>query len=657
MKLSKNVRYYGKDETLSDQIDLKAGPLNLFYEAGDLRYIKFGDKEIIRRIYVAVRDRNWDTVQPVLSNVSMNIADDSFNINYSVNNIQGNLDFCWEGNITGKANGTITFSMDGAARSTFWRNRIGFCILLPMEYAGSNCQIEHVNGKIEDSSFPQFIAPQRIIKGKPSPVEPFSNMRSLACQVVPNLLAEVRFEGENFEMEDQRNWTDASFKVYGTPLKNPSPVEVKTGTKISQKFSLCLKGQNESTKSSRADNKLTFSIGKKPLRNIPKIGLDEASHGQPLNEKELLRLKTLNLSHQRLNLYLSDPDYEKKLRQSSNEANKLGINLETALFLSNEAASELQAFVELLKNVKPPIVNWIIFHKEEMTTSEKWISLARKYLKDYDHNSNVGSGTNVFFADLNRSIPPVEAMDFVNYSINPQVHAFDNLSLAETLSAQAETVKSARNFSKNKHISVSPITLKMRFNPNATAPEENLDSTELPPQVDVRQMSLFGAAWTLGSLKYLCESEVDSLTYYETTGWRGVMETELGSHLPEKFFSSKGSVFPLYNVFADIGEFVDGQIITTFSSNPLNITGLALNKKDHTRIIIGNLSSNVQPLTVQNLSFSVYIRHLNEHNVEQAMKSPEIYRSQSFKKQQTINGSIKFDLLPYALVCIDNHIQ
>ena len=50
MKLSKNVQYYGKDESLPEQIDLKAGPLNLFYEAGDLRYIKYGDKEIIRRI-------------------------------------------------------------------------------------------------------------------------------------------------------------------------------------------------------------------------------------------------------------------------------------------------------------------------------------------------------------------------------------------------------------------------------------------------------------------------------------------------------------------------------------------------------------------------------------------------------------------------------
>jgi len=655
MKLSKNVQYYGKDELLPKQIDLQAGPLNLFYEAGDLRYIKFGDKEIIRRVYVAVRDHNWDTVIPVLSNVQMNIANDSFNIKYSVSNIQDNVDFLWEGNIIGKPNGTITFSMDGVARSTFWRNRIGFCILYPMEYAGADCEIEHVSGAVEKSSFPKFIAPQRIIDGKPSPVEPFSNMRSLVYEVVPDLLAEVRFEGENFEMEDQRNWTDASFKAYGTPLKNPSPVEIKTGTKISQTFTLSLKGQDKIIKPSKTDDTLTFSIGKNALRNLPKIGLDEASHGQPLNEKEIERLKTLNISHQRLSLYLSNPDYEKKLRQSSNEANKLGINLETALFLSNEAESELQVFVELLKQIKPPIVNWLIFNKEEMTTSEKWIILARKYLKDYDHNSNVGSGTNVFFADLNRSIPPVKFMDFISYSINPQVHAFDNLSLVETLSAQAETVKSARYFSNNKPISVSPITLKMRFNPNATAPEANLESDQLPSQVDVRQMSLFGAAWTLGSLKYLSESETRSLTYYETTGWRGVMEVEFGSHVPEKFHSLKGAVFPIYHVFADVGEFAEAQIISTSSSNPLKITGLALKKEGHTRIIIANLSSEVQQLTVQNLSSSVNIRHLNESNVEQAMQSPEVYRSQNFQKQLTINGSVKFELLPYALLCIDSN--
>ena len=657
MKLPKKVQYYGKDEPLPEQIELQAGPLNLFYEAGDLRYIKFGEKEIIRRVYVAVRDHNWDTVTPVLSKVQMDIADDSFNITYSVNNIQSNIDFFWKGMIVGKANGAITFSMDGEAHSTFWRNRIGFCILYPMECAGTECQIEHVNGTVEQNTFPKYIAPQLIIDGKPSPVEPFSNMRALVHEVAPDLLAEVRFEGDSFEMEDQRNWTDASFKTYSTPLKKPFPVEVKAGTKISQTFALTLKGQDQELKSFRTDDELTFSIGKKALRSLPKIGLDEASHGHPLNQKELTRLRALNLSHQRINLHLSDADHEAKLRQSSTEAHKLGINLETALFLSNDAESELQAFVELLEQIKPPIATWLIFHKEEISTSEKWILLARKYLQKYDYNVKIGSGTNVFFADLNRSIPPIQVMDFVGYSINPQVHAFDNLSLVETLAAQAETVKSTRRLSNNKPIAVTPVTFQMRFNPNATAPEAESESGQLPSQVDVRQMSLFGAGWTVGSLKYLCESETHSLTYYETTGWRGVMETEYGSPMPEKFYSLRGAVFPLYHVFADVGEFADGQIMTTSSSNPLKITGLAVHKEGRTRVILANLGSEVQQLTVQNLSASVHIRHLNESNVEQAMQSPEAFRAQTFKKQLTVNGSLKLELLPYALVCIDRTSQ
>jgi len=654
MKLSKNVQYYGKDESLPEQIDLKAGPLNLFYEAGDLRYIKYGDKEIIRRIYVAVRDRNFDTVKPVLSDVKMDIKVDSFIITHTVNNIQSDIDFCWQGKIIGNANGTITFSMDGEARSTFWRNRIGFCILHPMEYAGTECKIEHVDGTTEQTTFPKFIAPQLIINDKPSPVEPFSNMRALVYQVKPDLLAEVRFEGENFEMEDQRNWTDASFKTYGTPLRKPSPVEVKAGTKISQNFSLTLKSQDHEFQSFESNDELTFLIKEKAIRKLPKIGLDEASHDYPLNEKELERLKVLNLSHQRINLNLYDPNYEAKFVQSSKDANKLGINLEVALFLSNDAESELMAFLELLEKIKPPILTWLIFHKEEITTSKKWILLARKYLQKYDRNIKIGSGTNVLFTDLNRSTASFEDMDLVCYSINPQAHAFDNLSLIETLFAQPETIKSARQFSNDKFIAVSPITLKMRFNPFAASPETDLKSNQLPSQVDVRQMSLFGAGWTVGSLKYLCESEVYSLTYYETTGWRGVMETQYGSPIPEKFYSFKEAVFPLYHVFADVGEFADGEIISTSSSNPLKINGLAINKEGQIRIILANLVSEVQQLTVKNLGSSVNIRHLNESNIEEAMKSPEAFRVQNFKKHVTDNGSLKLELLPYAIVCIDS---
>ena len=108
-------------------------------------------------------------------------------------------------------------------------------------------------------------------------------------------------------------------------------------------------------------------------------------------------------------------------------------------------------------------------------------------------------------------------------------------------------MESAKQFVGKLRLAISPITLKPRFNPVAIGPEPEPAPGELPSQVDVRQMSLFGAGWTLGSIKNLAQSGASSLTYYETTGWRGVMETERGCPIPEKFRSLPGTIFPLYH--------------------------------------------------------------------------------------------------------------
>ena len=49
-------------------------------------------------------------------------------------------------------------------------------------------------------------------------------------------------EGDTFEMEDHRNWTDANFKTYCTPLAKPYPVRVESGTTIQQTVTVTLKG-------------------------------------------------------------------------------------------------------------------------------------------------------------------------------------------------------------------------------------------------------------------------------------------------------------------------------------------------------------------------------------------------------------------------------
>lgn len=671
--LPANVLRYGVDAPSPEQIALRAGPLSLIYEAGDLRYIRLGRREIVRRIYVAVRDRNWGTVPPALSNVGVEQAADAFQISYGAQHRQGEIDFVWQAAITGDAQGRISFAMQGQARSTFLRNRIGFCVLHPMhECAGAPCRIEHVDGTQEQARFPRSIAPQARVDGIIQPVYPFADMRALAHPVAPGVWAELRFDGETFELEDQRNWTDASYKTYGTPLRLPFPARVEQGTRIEQRVTLALSeqatidDQRPATSADQATAALSsfvlgpsstalssFVVGRSSTNlPLPPIGLGLASHGLSLSARELGRLRRLNLGHLRVDLSLAGGEYHAQLQQASEQARALGLRLEVALMLSGAAEAELAGLAAALPAIEPPVRAWLIFHATEHLTSSGLVSLARKHLAGYDRSALFGGGTNAYFTDLNRDCPPLEGLDLLCYSLNPQVHAFDNASLAETLAAQAATVESARQLAGGLPLAVTPITLLPRFNPNATAPEPPVGG-QLPRQVDVRQMSLFGAGWTLGSLKYLCESGAASLTYYETTGWRGVMELEIGAPLPERFRSLPGGVFPLYHVLADVGEFAGGQVIAAVSSEPLRLEGLALRRGAATRVLLASLIAAPQRVRVQHPGRYARVRLLDERNAEAAMRDPETFRAQAGQLVEAPGGLAELDLLPYAVARID----
>lgn len=648
MKMSRNVLYYGDDRPLPERRRLRAGPLTVVYEDGDLRYVRYGEREILRRVYVAVRDPNWDTVLPRLSNVVIETTDDTFRITYAVENVAADIDFVWRGTITGGADGTITFSMDGEARSTFLRNRIGFCILHPIEEcAGQPCRVEKVDGSLEEGVLPLFVAPH----------QPYADMRAISHLVAPGLWAEVRFAGDTFEMEDQRNWTDASYKTYCTPLALPFPAQVKQGTRITQSVTLTLQGQIDAAAGAESPVGLTFAVRQAPAVPLPHIGLGLAGHGGRLTPREIERLRALNLAHLRADLWMARPDWERTLARAIGESRALNVTLELAVILSDAAEDQLKALLAALnaaaRSARPRISRWLIFHQGEKSTSERWIRLARDLLGDWQSDARLVAGTNHFFAELNRDRPPAALLDAVTYSINPQVHAFDNASLVENLAAQAGTVDSARQFSAGRPIIVSPVTLRMRLNPNATAAEPEPAPGELPGRVDVRQMSLFGAGWTAGSLKYLAESGVESATYYETTGWLGVMETEAGSPLPDRFRSERGAVFPMYHVFADVGEFAEGQVLPGESSDPLTVDGLALRSAGRTRVLLANFTAQPQTVSAGPLGERVAVRQLDETNAGEAMRNPEAFRSRPATIHPTDRGNLTLTLPPYAVACLD----
>ena len=644
--LTPNVLRYGSEEPLPDQIPLRAGPLQLLFEDGDLRTIRLGNREILRRVYVAVRDHNWNTIPLRLTNVEMEVQPQTFRIAYDAHHHEGPIDFSWHGNIIGDQSGTITFTMDGAANSTFHRNRIGFCVLHPVSpCAGEPCLVEHADGTTEEGMFPDQISPH----------QPFYEIKAITHTVVPGLRAEVRFDGDIFEMEDQRNWTDASYKTYCTPLRLPYPVEIEAGTRVAQSVTMTLQGDIPH-QNGVADEPITFTVSEERLGPLPRIGLGVASDGRPLDEQERTRIKALNPSHIRLDLRLFEPGYAERFEMIADEARTLGLPLEVALLCSDAAEDELANLLPVVERLRPAVRSWLIFPTDRSATPEQWARRARAVLTRYDPEAVIGGGTNAYFTQLNRDRPVVSALDAVGYSINPQVHAFDNMSLAENLEAQAVTVRSARDIIGNLPLFISPVTFRPRFNPDATGRDADPSPGQLPSNVDARQMSLFGAAWTVGSLRYLAQEGVQSITYYETAGWRGVMERPEGSSMPEKFRSLPGSVFPLYHVLADAGEWADGAVLGVTASHPLHIDGFALRQGDQMRIVLANLRNVEQEVLVRGVAAQVEVRVLDESNVVEAMRHPEHFRAQTGRSMDATDGTLRLSLAPYAVVRLDGRL-
>ena len=623
---------------MKDWVELRAGPLAMWFDPawGSLRRVRLGDREVLRAIYGAVRDAHWGTVRPVISNVAIERRDEGFSVAFEADCRQGEIDFAWRGTITGQADGTVNFVFEGAARSAFRTNRVGLCVLHPVgECAGQPCVVHKTDGSAEETRFPYYISPEVV----------FRDVRAISHEVAAGMWAEVRLEGDVFETEDQRNWTDASFKTYSRPLDLPRPYELAPGQAVRQVATLTLRGQAEA---SRRSGPVEVAVGGRPAVQLPRIGLAVASHDQPLDPRERNRLKALALSHLRVELRLAEDDWPARLERAARQAEAIGAALEVALFVPEDQPDALlRALKTHARKLQPRVAWWFVLPEgERATTPPGLVPLARSYLETEDRQVLFGGGTNRYFTELNRARPPAEELDVVCYSFNPQVHTFDDDSLMETPEGQAWTVRTAQQFAQGRPIAISPITLRPRA--GGSAPPG-----ELPPQVDPRQATLFCAAWTVASVAALAASGAHSATFYETTGWLGVMETARGCPLPDKFPSKPATVFPVYHVLADLGEFARGEVVPVSVEDPLAVAVLAVQKRGRTRLLGANLTDLPQVLRLENIPAMASLLRLNDKNIRQASRAPEVFRAAAPEVLTGSGGVLELQLAPYEVVRLD----
>lgn len=549
---------------------LSAGTLKCTYENGNLRYIYLGEKEVVRMIYSAIRDENWETASYVISDEVIEESEGSFIIKYNsfyqLNQIHYKAAFT----IEGKDN-IISFSMKGEALNSFQANRIGICVLHPIEEcAGKKVVIKQkvVNAELRDTSPVEleeagFREAESSYTGTfpvlVSPHQPFKQVQQMQWLFEDGVEAQLIFEGDVFETEDQRNWTDASYKTYSRPLELPSPVWVSEGETMEQRITLKVTEDREISKPFVPQSSSTDEI-KVPF---PKIGYCRPKSFKHLTESEINLLQKVPFDHYRLELHLDETDWQKELSIAVSEAKKLSAKLELVVFFQGRIEDELKELIEKLQNERQSIASILVLHGKQSVTPHELLKQVYPVLKAALPDVKMGYGTNGHFADLNRNRPRISDYDFVSFSISPQVHAVDTRSLIENLNAQADTIKTAQTFTGDKAIHVSPVTLKNRSNSNPAK------------DVDPRQHTWFTAYWTLQTIKNL--SGAGNITFYETTGPKGIIkENEASSAETEQ--SAEALLTPVYKVLAAIRAFQPESIIKENSNNK-SLNSLLLENK------------------------------------------------------------------------------
>ncbi|HEX2034445.1 MAG TPA: hypothetical protein VHS99_09695 [Chloroflexota bacterium] len=654
------VLRYGSDEPLPARRTVRAGPCTAVLEGSFLRYIRVGEQEVVRGIYATVRDRNWGTIEPHLSAYDVEQDEASFRVRFTAEHRRDEIDFVWHGTIAGTAEGTLTYRFEGTARSTFWRNRIGCCVLHPMELAGTPVEVETAGGPVS-GTFPLTVSPH----------QPFFDVLAIRQPLTSGGELEIRFEGDLFEMEDQRNWTDASYKTYCTPLRLPFPVEVKAGTTIVQAVTLRLTrpvppGERET---------LRVAAGRAPARppttmmavsatsrgTLPPLGLGLASHGGPLSATEVERLRRLRLAHLRLVLALGEPHWEATLRRGVEAGAALDAALELEVIAADEAGGGLEALAGVARGLVERggrIERLLVFPPSGVVTTAPVAARAGAALRDAGLPLRCGGGTRADFVNLNRADLPLDLLDVVGYAVNPQVHAFDNASLVETLAAQAVTVENARRIAAGRPVAVGPVTLRQRLNPAATAPPAEPARGELPPAVDPRQLSLFAAGWTVGSLHRLAAAGAAALTYYETTGRLGVMEVAEGWSYHPRFPSHPGMLFPVYHVLGAAAELAGAKLPDVRISAPQAAEALALRAGTRLRLLVASFLDRPQRIVVDTPPLTgVKVSYLDESTAQRWTADPSaLARGSDLPFGCSAPKTSVLDLRPFAVACLDGQL-
>jgi hypothetical protein len=627
---------------------LSAGPLSVEFENGQLRYLKVNGVEVLRAIGFLVRDKNWGTATPAVSNLKIDQRADGFSIAFHADVTIEGQKLAYDATIEGSKEGNLVFTGTAVPKTDFLTARTGFVVLHPLKgVAGFPVDIEHVDGRKVKGKFPALV----------NPIQPVLDIRSLTHEVLPGLKATVLMEGDTFEMEDHRNWTDASFKTYVRPLSRPWPYILKAGEPVTQSIKMTLSGSIPKGAKSSAGKGIEVRLGATSRNAMPPVGL-----GVPAEEIDpaIAQLDLLKLAAPRFLICHIDPREKHGLKELYGyrvlaEATGAEVALEAVVESVDRYAEELQRLAGMVRQSGIRLASIAVVPVGDLKSVlpggprppapklEDLYASARAAFP----GTRLGGGMFSFFTELNRKHPPANLLDFVVNTTCPIVHAADDRSVMETLETLPYQVTTARSFIGKQPYRIGPSGIGCRDNPHGTSWTPNPDNVRAClTKLDPRQRGLFAAAWTLGYIATFAPTGVESIAIGAPTGPLGMIYRKSSHKQPWYDQLSGPAVFPVYHVIAGLTRAAGQKLVNVECSDVSKVQALACKGKRGTTLWLANLTTQNQTVNLSGAKGAIFGTSLDEDSFVQAITDPKAFQ----KSWKAMKNSVT--LKPYAVAIL-----
>nr|WP_272209756.1 hypothetical protein [Marinicella sp. W31]MDC2875583.1 hypothetical protein [Marinicella sp. W31] len=274
-----------------------------------------------------------------------------------------------------------------------------------------------------------------------------------------------RFSGEVFEMEDQRNWSDASYKTYCRPLSLPVPMRLEAGERIEQEVTIMLSRDTTNTAAPSAPP-ASQAVRLPELLLIAEPGAIAMPPVRPsgwlLREDRTTRFPTRR--------FPPSPSC-RAIRPSI-------LNMSPGMIRKRNSPPLLNG--SRVSDWPPSCHRFAGRLSQELSaggavagspTPEDAVNAAARAFPQ----ARVGVGMLTLFTELNRCPPPQGLGDYVTYGTSAIVHAADTASVFQTLEALPDIFASAKVHAGKRPQRLGLVAIPMRSNPYGAGLADNMD--------------------------------------------------------------------------------------------------------------------------------------------------------------------------------------